>query len=94
MFQFLYTLFLNVYSLALFDFRCEPLNQSVCLTMYPDIFQHHLHIPDRIDSADDLLQASSRLSSSLDQACNKGLGLLVCYYLYPPCTDDGKVSVE
>ena len=83
-----------IYSPMLFDSRCEPLTSSVCQTLYPAIFQHYLHIPGRIDSVDDLTQASSSLSSSLDHACNKGLGLLVCHYLYPPCTDDGKVSVE
>ena len=66
---------------------------SVCLTLYPDTFQHYLHIPGQMESASDLLQASSRLFSSLDHTCNKGLGLLVCHYLYPPCTDDGKVFV-
>ena len=61
--------------------------------MFPDVFQHSIHIPARLSSENDLFQALSTdlETPSLDHACNEKLMLLLCYYFYPPCTDEGIV---
>ena len=58
--------------------------------MFPDVFQHSIHIPARLSSESGLFQDLSTISPSLDPACSEGLMLLVCHYLHPSCTENGR----
>ena len=82
---------MGFYSSSLKFFRCEPPSGSVCQTLYPDTFEHSLYIPGRISSESEFFQVLSRLSPSLDPACTERLKMVLCHYLHPPCTDEGRV---